>query len=311
MINFTTTRFVNLASHQKNYLLGTLMFSGSCCAGYKVYKNLEKDTEPNQSIRTQLWDHRKQIIKSSAVVGLASLGVYKIWRKNQLWNEILSTSQNLDKVRNANCALFLYSEDLYNEVHAYTTQKYITETQRIIFHWVHPFFHKRSSIRIRNKGFVPIIKKIGRVQEMDDCIEQLHKQNNRIKLLIIHAHGNPSSICINKECLYPRDIRMIRMMGKMDIQSCVILDSCSTGKEENGTSFAQQISKPNPKICVIAPTKDITIGTHYHFKTNKQMMIDPKVTFRNLEKSMKGENVPFSVFQDGRCIMQQPPKKPD
>lgn len=321
---FSTSSFpLSRLSLGADTMLKTLLFSGSCFAMHKICASQKRETSMDESFAEHSQEYPKWSLKHPIfILGIAFPLCY-LARRQYIWNTIMSASKNMEKVQNATCAVFICEEEIAkeslaileknSEIHK-KVHKVLRSVVEYKFYTPCGFLPKASIIDLKHRGFVPIVKKVRTLQEMRDCLEQLHKQNNRIKFLFFHAHGTPSAVQIDSRLSYASDSRWANIMKKMSDQSYVVLYSCSVGKNINGKSFALEVSKYNRNSFVIAPEVEIcasaTILRPFVFKTTLQMEMIPTVRFWKVpEKSKNNEFTEESVliFQDGKCLIKIPP----
>ncbi|QLH37468.1 MAG: DUF4347 domain-containing protein [Parachlamydiaceae bacterium] len=82
------------------------------------------------------------------------------------------------------------------------------------------------------------------LKDIQDQIDKVQKQNNKIKAIWIRAHGSPTSLCLDKNSyLNLSNISQLSpSLNKMEPEGSIILDSCSTGREKNFLNIAQAIA---------------------------------------------------------------------
>lgn len=111
-----------------------------------------------------------------------------------------------------------------------------------------------------NQDHTKIVERsISSIEELDTFLTQMKTQNNRIKGLIIRAHGSPDTCDLdNSECISTNVGRNIDKLHaplqKLEKDATIILISCSTGKPIDGRlNMAGTIANLAPGRIVMAP----------------------------------------------------------
>lgn len=118
-------------------------------------------------------------------------------------------------------------------------------------------------------------EKISNLKDIQDQIDKVQKQNNKIKAIWIRAHGSPTSLCLDKNSyLNLSNISQLSpSLNKMEPEGSIILDSCSTGREKNFLNIAQAIAFFAQGRTVIASSRDTT---KFSLKLGKENLFDIK-----------------------------------
>ncbi len=124
------------------------------------------------------------------------------------------------------------------------------------------------------KKYQIVFKEASSLDDIQQVIENLKKQNNHIHSLWISAHGNPESIYLQETGNYNADVsngrilenfparahtiaqkKIKRCFSQLDKDSTIVLASCSTGKvdADGKINIAQTIATYAPGHRVIAP----------------------------------------------------------
>jgi hypothetical protein len=110
------------------------------------------------------------------------------------------------------------------------------------------------------KGKKLVVK---RVKEQREACQLLSCQKN-VSLLWVTTHGNAFRIGFNPYEKWREDyFDLSTVQSAFSERAKIVLESCNTGKEENGFCIARKIQKQVGKqIIVFAPKKNV--GMHYH-----------------------------------------------
>lgn len=221
-------------------------------------------------------------------LGIAGCGyLINTERKTQaIWHEIFEKSKDLKNFQDKDCVLYFEAHKDYNGAVTFNRPE-------------------ATAVQLLQKGVSPVFRRVHRCCEIFEAVDALLKQKNRIQVLVLAAHGNPHSMLFDDPLIAyhawdPRSFRLQRTIKKLDPGTKVILESCSTGDERKGDSFARILSSYNPKITVVAAAKPVRF-THLDFSVaqteDKRIAIHSEVIF----KDWKNKDI-TRVFQAGKCI---------
>lgn len=128
-------------------------------------------------------------------------------------------------------------------------------------------------IRNINKRHKIAFQRISNIVDILNAINKAKRLGNNIKTLVIHAHGLPQLIGLDKNSYIDNNNvhQLENSIKKLDPEAVIILDSCLTGKEMTGIdNIAQRIARIAGGRKVFCPDSVIATG-----KT--EMFWDPQI----------------------------------
>lgn len=163
-----------------------------------------------------------------------------------------------------------------------------------------------------------VSKKVGTVEEINQEIDQIHREGRKIKLLWIKAHGNPSSISLGKEAIVGNDpvnsgtkricVDKIHF-NHLDPQSDIVLSSSYVGgpsKIVDGLNIAEWFQfHAGPNRRVFAPNTHLFIDgmnriegpdskVHYEFKGAFGRVITSDISYTKVIEKINKEQPPLN-----------------
>lgn len=159
------------------------------------------------------------------------------------------------------------------------------------------------------KKYKIVLKEVSSLDDIQDAIELMKKQNNHIHSLWINAHGNSKGFSLDQTEDIRQDVlngravlnntnpaffnvreKIKNSLSSLDKDSVIVLQSCSTGNvdSEGKINIAQTIASAVPNHRVIAPTQDIAlIGTEV--RDLEKMDIRFRCNKRSLNRGVFGK----------------------
>ena len=146
------------------------------------------------------------------------------------------------------------------DVCLYLTTPFDTKNDPNTLYWrIHKSMQDFSifnSLCTCGSSYKVINKKVASIEEINQTIEQLCSNGNKIQSLWILAHGNPFEILLtNENCIDTNSIiKLKNSLQKLESKATIVLASCSTGYELKGKKpIAAEIAAAAPGRKVYAP----------------------------------------------------------
>lgn len=112
-----------------------------------------------------------------------------------------------------------------------------------------------------HKSMKVIHKEVGSIDDINNAVKKIKHQNNRIKNLVIHAHGCRLGMTLgDNNFLHILNITDLKpALDSLEKNASIILKSCETGhiERDNSTNIAQMIASTAPHTVVFAPLRSI------------------------------------------------------